>query len=216
MQVVQIDNIERLQDPHPDLSGTEVLNLLNGGPRGMVSIAEFAPGGFHKLHRHFRATQISYLIAGEGEHLTEHGPVPVKAGGATLVGPHEWHGFRNNSASQKAVLLSMYSPAATMPAAGYETFASPIRTGLAQVPSRDLSGWDGQTLSNDQCSLGTVTIQAGSSLELPPGDGFLYLVAGLGLVGSHALSSGQIVYLNSMAFTNNTQTPARVIFGHFG
>ena len=93
MQKVTIANVPLVPSPHPDLKGVSVRDVINrntvGTHRGMLSIAEFAPGGFHQLHRHHASSQISYLLSGKGEHLTENGPVVLKAGDATYV-PQEY------------------------------------------------------------------------------------------------------------------------------
>src|SRR5579863_6584655 len=116
MQKVKIADVPLVTSTHPDLTGVAVRDIINRSTvdthRGMLSIAEFAPRGFHNLHRHHASSQISYLLSGKGEHLTENGPVALRAGDATYVPKNTWHGFRNTGAD-KAVLLSIYSPASS-------------------------------------------------------------------------------------------------------
>jgi mannose-6-phosphate isomerase-like protein (cupin superfamily) len=94
-----------------DLAGVAVKNLIDRSS---------ASGGYHKLHRHQASAQISYLISGEGEHLTENGAGAINAGDATYVPFNSWHEFRN-SGRENALLLSAYNPAADLAAAGYES-----------------------------------------------------------------------------------------------
>ena len=127
MHKIAPSDLKAVIDPHPDLTGVTVKEVVNrtsvDGCRGMFSIAEFAPGGCHQLHRHPASDQISYLMAGVGEHLTADGPIAVQTGDTVHIPRNEWHGF-HNTGQEKAVLLSMYSPAAHLSEAGYETFDS--------------------------------------------------------------------------------------------
>ena len=144
---VSLAKVPAVRDPHPDLSGVSVKSLINrasvGSNRGMLSVAEFDPGGSHKLHRHASAAQISYLLSGEGEHLTANGPVALKAGDAVLAQKNEWHGFRNTG-DEPAVLVSLYSPAADPSEPGYESYEGEIggsrRPEVRKVSLSDLQG----------------------------------------------------------------------------
>ncbi len=60
-------------------------------------------------------------LNGEGEYLTVNGPVPVKPGDTTFAPAGEWQGFRNTG-SGKAVLVTLYSPAAALQDCGYKTY----------------------------------------------------------------------------------------------
>jgi quercetin dioxygenase-like cupin family protein len=109
---------------HPDLSGVRVLSLITsatvGSQRGMLSIAEFAPGGAHKLHRHPNCEQATFLLTGKGEHLTQQGSVRQETGDAIYIAKGEWHGFRNTGIDV-ATLVTLHSVGA-LPEAGYESF----------------------------------------------------------------------------------------------
>jgi uncharacterized RmlC-like cupin family protein len=108
----------------------------------MPSIAEFGPGGEHKLHRHPNCEQATFLLTGNGEHLTQSGSVPQEPGDAVYIAKDEWHGFRNTG-SDIATLVTLHS-VGTLAEAGYESFAGEIETKekpRAQVVRlRDLQG----------------------------------------------------------------------------
>jgi quercetin dioxygenase-like cupin family protein len=227
MQKVNIADIPLIVSTNPDLEGAAVRDVINrdtvGTHRGMLSIAEIAPGGFHKLHRHPASSQISYLLSGKGEHLTENGPVPIKAGDATYVPKNTWHGFCNTGTT-KAVLLSIYSPAAHLSDAGYETFRDAIDTAKPpQVALSSLSKMQGDaaldadagfiglgvfwlatraTVGSNDFLLGASTFEPGGIHEHhrhPRGDEFLYILEGGGEHltpdGAVPLSAGEIAYI---------------------
>jgi quercetin dioxygenase-like cupin family protein len=79
MQKLSINSRPADAKTHPDISEARILSLINSATvsshRGMFSIAEFAPGGKHKLHRHPNCEQATFLLSGSGEHLTDQGPV---------------------------------------------------------------------------------------------------------------------------------------------
>ena len=227
MQKVKITDVPLVASTHPDLTGVSVRDVINRNTvethRGMLSIAEFAPGGFHKLHRHDASSQISYLLSGKGEHLTENGPVALRAGDATHVPKNTWHGFRN-SGTDKAVLLSIYSPASHLADAGYETFHGAIDPSKPpQVAVSSLSKLQGDaaldadagfiglgvfwlatrdTVGSDDFLLGASTFEPGGLHEHhrhPQGDEFLYILEGGGEHltpdGAVSLSAGEIAYI---------------------
>jgi quercetin dioxygenase-like cupin family protein len=227
MQRVKIADVPLMTSIHADLTGVAVRDIINRNTvdahRGMLSIAEFAPGGFHKLHRHDASSQISYLLSGKGEHLTENGPIALKAGDAVYVPKNTWHGFRNIS-TNKAVLLSIYSPVAHLADAGYETFVGAIDSSKpAQVAMSSLSKLQGDaaldadsgfiglgvfwlatrdTVGSEDFLLGASTFEPGGLHEHhrhPRGDEFLYILEGGGehLTPASAvpLSSGEIAFI---------------------
>jgi quercetin dioxygenase-like cupin family protein len=223
---IALPDIDAVLDPHPDMKGVAVKTLIDrarGSHRGMLSIAEFASGGHHTLHRHFEGAQISYLISGSGEHLTENGAIPIRAGDATYIPVNTWHGFRNPG-SEKAVLLSMYSPSATLAEAGYESFSGvmdrskPPQVALQRL--KDLQGdaaLDSQagfiglgvywlatrdTLGTDNFLLGASTFEPGGVHEHhrhAHGDEFLLILEGGGEHltpdGAVPLRAGEIAYI---------------------
>lgn len=223
---IALADIDAVLDPHPDLKGVAVKTLIDrsrGAHRGMLSIAEFAPGGCHTLHRHPHGAQISYLIQGSGEHLTENGAIALPAGDATYTPVNTWHGFRN-CGSEKAVLLSMYSPSATLAEAGYESFAGMIdRSRPPQVALRRLKDLQGDAALDSQAgfiglgvywlatrdTLGTENFLLGASTFEPGGlhehhrhahgDEFLFILEGGGEhltpEGAVSLAAGEIAYI---------------------
>jgi quercetin dioxygenase-like cupin family protein len=227
MQKIKLANVPLIPWEHPDLTQVCVRTLISrdASPshRGMLSIAEFAPGGSHKLHRYARSARISHLIAGQGEHLTENGPVPIHAGDATYIPKNTWHGFRNTG-THTAVLLSLYSPATTLIEAGYETHEGDLdrskpphvaKTGLAELQGDaaldEEAGFLGlgvfwlatrDTVGTDDFLLGASTFEPGGLHEHhrhPHGDEFLYILEGEGEHltpdGAISLCAGEIAYI---------------------
>ena len=227
MRKIKISDIPLVPSSHPDLTGVSVRDIINrntvGSHRGMLSIGEFAPGGLHTLHRHDKSAQISYLLSGKGEHLTENGAVAIKTGDATYVPKNTWHGF-HNTGSDQAVLLSIYSPAALLSEAGYESFSGRIdRSKPPQVALSSLSrlqgdaalGTDqgfiglgvfwlatGDTVGSRDFLLGASTFEPGGLHEHhrhPRGDEFLYILEGGGEHltpdGAVRLSAGEVAYI---------------------
>ena len=227
MQKVRLADIPLIPSDHPDLTNVSVRTIISRDTvathRGMLSIAEFAPGGSHKLHRHAQSAQISYLLAGQGEHLTENGPVPIRAGDATYVTKNAWHGFRNTG-TDKALLLSLYSPASALADAGYETYSAPLdRSKPPSVPKSSLAKLQGDaaldedagfiglgvywlatrdTVGSDDFLLGASTFEPGGLHEHhrhPHGDEFLYILEGGGEHltpdGAISLSAGEIAFI---------------------
>jgi quercetin dioxygenase-like cupin family protein len=242
MQKVNIADIPLIASTNPDLEGVSVRDIINrntvGAHRGMLSIAEFAPQGFHKLHRHHASSQISYLLSGKGEHLTENGPVPIKAGDATFVPKNTWHGFRNTGIT-KAVLLSIYSPAAHLSEAGYETYPGAIDTTKPpRVAMSSLSKMQGDaaldadagfiglgvfwlatrdTVGSNDFLLGASTFEPGGLHEHhrhPRGDEFLYILEGGGEHltpdGAVPLNAGEIAYIPANEY-HGFKNPAGVL-----
>ena len=227
MHKIRLTDVPLIPSDHPDLANVAVRTIIsrdaNPAHRGLLSIAEFAPGGYHKLHRHAHSAQISYLPSGKGEHLTENGPVSMRAGDTTYVASNTWHGFRNTG-SDKALLLSMYSPAATLTDAGYEAFSGVIdRSRLPAVPITSLAALQGDaaldenagfvglgvfwlatrdTVGTDDFLLGASTFEPGGLHEHhrhAHGDEFLYILEGGGEHltpdGAVPLAAGEIAYI---------------------
>lgn len=80
----------------------------------------FAPGSRHDWHRHENAEEIQYLVSGEGIVLDGDEEIPVKAGDIVHTKKGEWHGFRNTSESEDAVVIWLWAGAGSRDAAGYE------------------------------------------------------------------------------------------------
>jgi quercetin dioxygenase-like cupin family protein len=227
MRKVRIAEVPLVPSSSPDLSGVSVRDLINrdtvGARRGMLSIAHFSPGGYHLLHRHPASAQISYLISGRGEHLTENGPVAIRAGDATHIPKNTWHGFRNTGPTE-AVLLSIYSPAAQLADAGYETYRGDLdRSRPPHVAKSSLADLQGDAALDDtqgfvglgvywlatRGSVGSEGFLLGASTFEPgglhehhrhaKGDEFLYILEGGGEhltpEGAVPLSAGEIAYI---------------------
>src|ERR1700758_340862 len=146
MQKVSVHNTPTDEKTHPDISGARVQSLINSGTvgshRGMLSIAEFEPGGEHKLHRHPNCEQATFLLSESGLHLTDRGELAQEVGDAIYVSKGEWHGFRNTG-TEFARLVPLHG-AGSLAEAGYESFAG--RPGVQGIPPvavvrlRDLQG----------------------------------------------------------------------------
>jgi len=230
MKKVALAEVPSIPADHPDLTGVRVKTVISrdtvGAKRGMLSIAEFAVGGVHTLHRHDSSAQISYLLSGKGEHLTENGPIAIEAGDATYVPRNSWHGFRNTG-TDKAFLLSIYSPAAHLADAGYETYRGEIdRSKPAKVALASLASARGDTIGSNRFLLGANTLEPGHRHEaglLPQEDEFLYILEGsavfLGTGSTVALSAGDVAYLlanENRALKNQEGAMTRMLFGYFG
>jgi quercetin dioxygenase-like cupin family protein len=235
---------------HPDLSGARVLSLITsatvGSQRGMLSLAEFAPGGEHKLHRHPNCEQATFLLTGKAEHLTPHGSVHQEAGDAVYIAKDEWHGFRNTGIDT-ARLVTLHS-VATLAEAGYETFSGEIETkekpSAKVVRLRDLqgdasldrdSGFIGlgvfwlitrETVGANSILLGASTFEPAGVHDHhrhPNGDEFLFIVEGGGkhLTPNEAvsLSAGEIAYIPANEYHGFDNPPGiltKTLFGYFG
>lgn len=222
MRTVALAEIAAVRNGHPDLTGASVKALVNrhsvGSRFGMMSIANFEPGGAHILHRHPRSAQISCLLSGEAHHLTEDGPVPISAGDIVCVRRNEWHGFRNTVRTH-ALLLSLYSPASDLTEAGYETFAgaenisaaleisiASLGTGLSDR-ARPRGGLDAPRLrwfSLDEppvpISVASLDARERFSFERPPkSEAIFFVIDGSGICstpeGSVSISSGDTAFI---------------------
>jgi quercetin dioxygenase-like cupin family protein len=88
----------------------------------------FTPGSRHESHRHQNAEEIQYLVAGEGIVLDGDDEIPMKVGDVIHTKKGQWHGFRNTSESEDAVLIWLWAGAGSRDAAGYEA-RSPVADG---------------------------------------------------------------------------------------
>lgn len=227
MKKVTLAEAPALPQTQPDLKGASVQELIShrtvGSQRGSLFITTFTPGGNHVLHRHTTSGQISYLLHGVGEHLTENGPVPLSAGDVTFARKGEWHGFRNVG-DEPAVLVSLYSPAGDLASTGYETYKGEVQaSGTPHVSKASLSDLQGDaaldegagfvglgvfwlatrdTLGTDGFLLGASTFEPGGVHEFhrhPNGDEILFILEGGGehltLDEAIPLSAGEIAYI---------------------
>lgn len=248
MKKVRLSELPVVVDSHPDLTGVSMKTVIDrrtvGAHRGTMSIAEFAPGGSHQLHRYSESARISYLISGRGEHLTCNGSVQLKSGDVTYVPKNTWHGFRNTG-TEKAVILSMYSPVATLSEAGYETYrgdtdlsqpSSLAKASLSQLQGDaaldEDAGFVGlgvfwlatrDTLGTDNFLLGASTFEPNGLHEYhrhPKGDEFLFILEGGGehLTTDEAisLSAGEIAYIPANEYHSFRNPPGVLTRTLFG
>jgi quercetin dioxygenase-like cupin family protein len=250
MQKVSVRNTVPDQKTHPDISGARVQSLINSGTvgshRGMLSVAEFEPGGEHKLHRHPNCEQATFLLSGSGLHLTDRGEVPQEIGDAIYVSKGEWHGFRNTS-TEIARLVTLHG-AGNLAEAGYESFAG--QPGVKGIPHvavvrlRDLqddaslnqeAGFIGlgvfwlitrETVGAENILLGASTFEPGGVHQHhrhPNGDEILFIIDGGGKhltpEESVSLSAGEIAYIPANeyhGFDNPPGVLTKTLFGYFG
>ena len=149
-----------------------------------------------------------------------------------------WHGFRNTGLGS-AVLLSIYSPAAQLSDAGYESFHGAIDTSKQpKVAMSSLSQMQGDaaldadsgfvglgvfwlatraTVGSNDFLLGASTFEPGGLHEHhrhPRGDEFLYILEGGGEHltpdGAVPLSAGEIAYIPANEY-HGFKNPAGVL-----
>jgi oxalate decarboxylase/phosphoglucose isomerase-like protein (cupin superfamily) len=92
-----------------------------GSDNSVFGITYFPPGGRHEIHRHENAEEVEYLIQGEGVARVGEDDVAMGIGDAVFVPRNEYHGFRNTSDTETAVLVWYYAGAASLDEAGYIT-----------------------------------------------------------------------------------------------
>lgn len=80
----------------------------------------FTPGSRHEWHRHENAEEVQYLISGEGTVLDGDDEIPMVAGDVIHTPKGRWHGFRNTSQTEEAVLIWLWAGAGSRATAGYE------------------------------------------------------------------------------------------------
>jgi quercetin dioxygenase-like cupin family protein len=80
----------------------------------------FPPGSRHDAHRHEHAEEIQYLQSGEGVVIDDEGEIPVVPGDVIHTAKGRWHGFRNTSETEDAVVIWLWAGAGSREKAGYE------------------------------------------------------------------------------------------------
>jgi quercetin dioxygenase-like cupin family protein len=149
--------------------------------------------------------------------------VRINAGDGIYTPKNEWHGFRNTG-TDKAVLVTLYSPVAHLADAGYETYLGDIdRSQPATVAKVSLAALQGDaaldedagfvglgvfwlltrdTVGTHDFLLGASTFEPGGLHEHhrhPKGDEFLFILEGGGEHltpdGAVSLSAGDIAYI---------------------
>jgi mannose-6-phosphate isomerase-like protein (cupin superfamily) len=85
----------------------------------VFGITTFPPGARHDVHRHPNAEEVEYLIEGEGVARIGDAEVALRVGEVVFVAENEAHGFRNTSATERAVMIWCYGGASSLDEAGY-------------------------------------------------------------------------------------------------
>lgn len=91
-----------------------------GADEMVIGRTVFPPGARHELHRHPGAEEFQYLLSGQGIVLNGDEEVPVAPGEVVFTPAGEWHGFRNASDTEDAVLFWGWCGAGSREDAGYE------------------------------------------------------------------------------------------------
>jgi oxalate decarboxylase/phosphoglucose isomerase-like protein (cupin superfamily) len=94
-----------------------------GSDDSVFGVTYFPPGARHEIHRHENAEEVEYLLAGEGVARVGEDDVAMGVGDAVFVPRNDYHGFRNTSATETAVMVWYYAGAASLEEAGYITEA---------------------------------------------------------------------------------------------
>jgi oxalate decarboxylase/phosphoglucose isomerase-like protein (cupin superfamily) len=92
-----------------------------GSNNSVFGITYFAPGSRHEIHRHENAEEVEYLVQGEGVARVGEDDVAMGVGDTVFVPRNDYHGFRNTSETETAVLVWYYAGAASLDEAGYIT-----------------------------------------------------------------------------------------------
>jgi oxalate decarboxylase/phosphoglucose isomerase-like protein (cupin superfamily) len=100
-----------------------------GADDTVFGVTYFPPGSRHEIHRHENAEEVEYLIAGEGVARVGQDDVAMGVGDAVFVPRNDYHGFRNTSDTETAVMVWCYAGAASLEEAGYITEKQDRRPG---------------------------------------------------------------------------------------
>lgn len=82
-------------------SGASIRELITnreGAPTFAMRLFDLAPGGYTPFHSHPWEHEV-FILAGEGEIVSEAGPTRLSPGDALLVLPQEMHQFRSGGTS---------------------------------------------------------------------------------------------------------------------
>jgi quercetin dioxygenase-like cupin family protein len=90
-----------------------------GADETVFGVTYFPPGSRHEIHRHENAEEVEYLIAGQGVARVGEDDVAMGVGDAVFVPRNDYHGFRNTSDTETAVMIWCYAGAASLEEAGY-------------------------------------------------------------------------------------------------
>lgn len=92
-----------------------------GSQESVFGLTYFPPGSRHEIHRHENAEEVEYLVEGEGVARVGEDDVAMGAGDTVFVPRNEYHGFRNTSETDTAVMVWSYAGAASLEDATYIT-----------------------------------------------------------------------------------------------
>jgi quercetin dioxygenase-like cupin family protein len=92
-----------------------------GADDTVFGVTYFPPGSRHEIHRHEHAEEVEYLIQGQGVARVGEDDVTMGVGDAVFVPRNDYHGFRNTSGTETAVMIWCYAGAANLEEAGYVT-----------------------------------------------------------------------------------------------
>jgi quercetin dioxygenase-like cupin family protein len=92
-----------------------------GAEQSVFGVTYFPPGSRHEVHRHEGCEEVEHLIAGEGVARVGDADVVMGPGDTVFVARDEYHGFRNTSETETAVMAWCYAGAASLDEAGYVT-----------------------------------------------------------------------------------------------
>jgi mannose-6-phosphate isomerase-like protein (cupin superfamily) len=95
---------------------------IDMGVRWLVfGVTYFPPGSRHEIHRHTGCEEVEYLISGHGVARVGEDDVEMGPGDCVYVPKNDYHGFRNTSETETAVMVWYYAGAANLEEAGYIT-----------------------------------------------------------------------------------------------
>jgi quercetin dioxygenase-like cupin family protein len=100
-----------------------------GADDTVFGVTYFPPGSRHEIHRHEHAEEVEYLIQGQGVARVGEDDVTMGVGDAVFVPRNDYHGFRNTSETETAVMIWCYAGAASLEEAGYITEEQDRRQG---------------------------------------------------------------------------------------
>jgi oxalate decarboxylase/phosphoglucose isomerase-like protein (cupin superfamily) len=92
-----------------------------GSEDSVFGLTYFPPGSRHEIHRHENAEEVEYLVAGEGVARVGDDDVAMGAGDTVFVPRNDYHGFRNTSETETAVMVWYYAGASSLEEATYIT-----------------------------------------------------------------------------------------------
>lgn len=99
-----------------------------GSESSVFGLTYFPPGARHEIHRHENAEEVEHLVSGEGVARVGDDDVKMGAGETVFVPRNAYHGFRNTSETETAVMVWYYAGSASLEEAGYITERSDLET----------------------------------------------------------------------------------------